>query len=140
MGLMDHRSTWRYRVTAPPEQCVQAFVETFTHGGGMVVKAKWDVSRTGSGAVATYAGRKGLGAVASAISRQAAIAEEGAGGSQVTFKVERQDGDRTVCAMWLSERGTRFGFTADAGFIRPYFRSMQSQLRKLDPTFEVARD
>lgn len=61
MGLLDHRRTWHYEVSAPPTDCIQAFVATFKGRAGLGAKAKWSV-RTGSdSATATYEGRQGLG-------------------------------------------------------------------------------
>jgi hypothetical protein len=138
MGILDHRSTWRYKVGAPPEACVTAFTKAFAQGGGLIAKAKWEVARTRTGATATYAGRRGLGALGPAFSQIQKSEEEGAIGSQVVLEIE-QDAGRTTCAVWLAEHGTKLGFTSDARFIRPYFGSVQSELRALDPALEVAK-
>lgn len=140
MGILDHQRTWRYRVQAPPEQCVQQFARAFRRGGGLVARAHWEVRPLRSGAVAVYQGRKGLAAVASGFSRVQMAEEEGAIGSQVTFEVEAVRDGQTTCAMWLSEMGKRWGFTADARFIRPYMRSVERRLRELDPELQVAKD
>ena len=92
-SLFDHRRTWRYRTTASPEACVEAFVEAFSTGGGIVARAKWDIERTPDGAVATYAGRKGAIGLVSALSATAQAEEEGALGSEV-----RWDGQVACCA------------------------------------------
>jgi hypothetical protein len=139
MGLLDHRSTWRYRVSAPPQACLDAFAAAFRDGGGVLAKAKWEIDRSGASVVATYMGRKGIGIAGSALSKRTRSEEQGAVGSQVTFEVERQDGDRTVCAMWMSQRSSWFGLTLDARFIRPYFRSMRTRLQAIDPSVEIAR-
>lgn len=139
VGILDHRSTWLYRVEASPDACVAAFAKAFTDGGGLLAKAKWKVDRTPRGATATYAGRRGIGAIGPALSATQRGEEQGAVGSRVVLEIEQQEPGRTTCTVWLAEHGSKMGFTADARFIRPYFGSVQAELRALDPTLEVAK-
>jgi hypothetical protein len=140
MGFLDHKGTWRYHVQAPPQQCVERFVAAFSSGGGVFARARWDIERSGKGAVAIYQGRKGLVMAMTMFSQTASAEQEGAIGSKVTFEIEEVTGDRTVCAMWLSSLSTRMGFTNDARFMRPYMRAVETRLRELDPSVQVARD
>jgi hypothetical protein len=139
VGLLDHRRTWRYRVHGSPEQCVAGFTGAFTGSGGLLVKANWDVKRSGNGAVATYRGRSGVAGLMTAFSSTASAEQEGAIGSEVTFEIEQHDGGYTTCAMWLSSRGTRLGTTADGRFFRPYMRAVEDHLRQFDPSLQVAK-
>lgn len=139
-SLFDHRRTWRYRTTASPEACVEAFVEAFSTGGGIVARAKWDIERTPDGAVATYAGRKGAIGLVSALSATAQAEEEGALGSEVRCEVEERAEDHTIFAMWLAVHSSRAGFVNDGRFIRPYMRAVESHLRRLDPGVRVVKD
>jgi hypothetical protein len=140
MGLLDHLKTWRYKVAAPPDQCVSGFADAFSGKGGLVVKAKWSVERTPKGAIAVYQGRKGLVNLATAFSETAQSEEEGAIGSEVQFEIEEQGADYTICAMWLTSRATRLGFTNDGRFFRPYMRAVETQLRRIDPGLQVVKE
>lgn len=136
---MDHRRTWRYRLRASPEQCVAKFQEAFTNGGGLLLRAKWSVLRSGNGATAVYKGRGGLAVIGTAFSQTAQSEEQGAIGSEVRFEIEDLSGERVVCAMWLAQRSTRLGFTSDARFFRPYLRAVEGRLRTLDAALEVEK-
>lgn len=142
MGLLDHRRTWEYEVAASPEQCVAAFMRAFTGSGGLIAKANWDVARTSSGAVATYGGRKGLGALAGVMSRTSAHEQDTAVGSKVTFEAAPSPSGGAHCSMWLSFSGRAgvagiLGATADGRFIRPYMQAVADELRTIDPTLRV---
>jgi hypothetical protein len=140
VGLLDHKRTWRYRTRAAPEDCIQAFTEAF-RGGSVLAKGKWSISRTASGAVATYEGRGGVIGGLSALSERAMAEREGALGSEVSFEIEERGENGTVCAMWLRQHGTILGaFTNDARFIRPHMRAVGKRLRELDPGLEIASD
>jgi hypothetical protein len=142
MGLLDHRRMWHYEVSAPPTDCIQAFVAAFKGRAGLGAKAKWSV-RTGSDwATATYEGRQGLGGTVAFLSGTVAQETDTAIGSQVTFQINRANGGRTRCSMALISEG-RSGFaglvghTSDAGIIRPYMQAVAKELRKLDPAATI---
>lgn len=139
-SMLDHRKTWHYRVAATEEDCVRAFAEAFSGGGGVLLRAKWDVRTLPNGATAIYRGRKGIMGVATALSETASAEQQGADGSQVKFEIVGPDGNHTICAMWLASFGTRLGFTNDARFFRPYMRAVEDQLRRLDPSVQVLKE
>jgi hypothetical protein len=139
MGLLDHKRTWRFRVNAPPEVCIAGFRTAFERGN-VLTKGNWDIDATNRGATATYQGLGGVGQFVRAFSRTAQAIEQGALGSKVSFEIESTDNGCTQCAMWLSEHGTRFGFTNDAGVFRRHMQAVQRHLRKLDPGVEIAKD
>jgi hypothetical protein len=139
-GLLDHRKTWRYRVAATPEECVSGFIAAFSGRGGLVIKAKWSVTRSPNGAVAVYEGRKGLAVVGTAFSGTAQSEEQSAVGSEVRFEIEGDDNGHTICAMWLASRASRIGFTMDGRFFRPYMRAVEDQLRRVDPSLQLVKD
>jgi hypothetical protein len=132
-ALLDHRRTWRYRVAAPADACVGAFIDAFSAGGGLLVRAKWATERTSDGAVAVYGGRKGVIAAATMLSARASAEQDGALGSKVQFAIESTEQHLTFCAMWLAAHGSRVGFTNDGRFFRPYMRSVEDHLRMVDP-------
>jgi hypothetical protein len=139
VGLFDHRRTWHFKLTAPPERCLTAFTSAFDgsrRGGPVVARAKWSVSTTGRGAVATYKGRAGLVKGVTMLSSRASNEEDAAIGSQVSFEVEPQGDGLTVCTMWLSSSSNVIGFTADGRFFRPYMRMVQDRLGELDPAMQ----
>jgi hypothetical protein len=138
MGILDHNRSWRFTLTASPDDCLTAFGRAFTSGGHLL-KAKWKINRSSRGAVATYEGRAGLAKFATAMSARGTNEEEGAVGSQVTFRVEQDAGTRTQCTMWLSSSGKQLGFTADARFIRPYMRAVETTLGALDGEMVVEK-
>jgi hypothetical protein len=140
MGILDHRKTWRYTTAASPDQCVGGFAKAFSGGGGLLLRAKWSVKRSATGAVAIYEGRKGIVALVTAFSQTSQAEEQGAKGSKVTFEIEQADSGKTVCAMWLSENSTKLGFTGDGRFFRPYMRAVETCLRELDPAVQVTKD
>jgi hypothetical protein len=139
-GLLDHRKTWRYRVAATSEDCVSGFITAFSGSGGLVLKAKWSVTRSPNGAVAVYEGRKGLAVLGTAFSETAQSEEQSAVGSEVRFEIEGTDNGRTICAMWLASRASRIGFTMDGRFFRPYMRAVEDELRRVDPSLQVMKD
>jgi len=139
-GVFDHRKKWHYRVAASPSQCADAFTKAFSAGGGLFFRAKWSVESTPDGAVAIYQGRKGLAAAATLLSDMAAAEQDGAIGSEIKFEIVGQDGDHTMCAMWLAVRASRIGFTNDGRFFRPYMRSVESELHRIDPSVQVVKD
>lgn len=142
MGSLDHRRTWRYQVTASPAECIRAFAAAFNGKGGLGAKARWSVRAATDSAIATYEGRAGIAAIAGILSQTSAQEGDTAIGSQVTFKVERSDGGRTQCSMWLASSGRSgiaglFGATSDARFIRPYMQAVGRELLKLDPQAQI---
>jgi hypothetical protein len=140
VGLLDHQRTWQYRVSASPTACVDAFASAF-EGGGLLVKGQWRVSRRGSSeAVADYQGRGGLVGALSFLSQTGQATETRAKGSQVTFKIEKHEGAHTTCAMWLSSRSTKIGFTDDAAVIRKHMQAVAKRLRQLDPSVQITTD
>jgi hypothetical protein len=139
-GMLDHRRTWHYRVAASEDQCVRAFVNAFSGGGGVLLRAKWDVREEPGGAAAVYKGRKGIIAAGTLFSQTASAEQEGALGSEIKFEILGQDGDHTICTMWLASRASRMGFTNDARFFRPYMRTVETELRRLDPSAQIIKE
>lgn len=139
LRLLDHRRTWRFRVAAPPAACVQAFNDGFSKQN-IVLRGRWDIDRGPDEATATYKGRGGVMAAVTMLSKTATVEQDGAIGSEVRFTTEQTDDQHTICAMWLASSATKFGFTADARFIKPYMRAVETELRKLDPTAATIRD
>jgi hypothetical protein len=142
MGRRDHRRTWHYEVAASPAQCIQAFAAAFAGKGRLGAKARWSVVTAADSATATYEGRAGIAVIAGILSQTSAQEAETAIGSQVSFKIEGNDGGRTQCSMWLASSGRSgiaglFGVTSDAGFIRPYMQAVGGELRKLDPQTQI---
>lgn len=143
MGLLDHRRTFRFRLEATPEQCVDAFLGSFSGRASknVLIKAKWKTRRTGKGAVATYAGRAGVvvGAV-TAMSDHAQAEHQSALGSAVEFEIEEVSGGVVTCAMWMSSGGSgMFGTRSDARFIRPYMQTVQKRLREVDASLSTVK-
>jgi hypothetical protein len=138
LKFMNLRSSWKYRVEASPEQCVTAFINAFSGRGGFLVKANWSVSRSGSGAVAVYNGRAGIGAIAGGGNGRSAAEMESAIGSEVRLEAEGSQDGRTTCSMRVGVRGTTMGFTSDARFFRPYLRAVDAEFQRLDPSVEMS--
>jgi hypothetical protein len=139
MGILDHRKTWRFRVNGSAQDCVAAFTRAFTTGGGLLLRAKWDIRQSGSGAMAIYRGRAGVIKVATIMSSRATAEEDSAIGSTVTFEIEQVSDGTVTCAMWLSSGSSSLGFTSDGRFFRPYMRAVENQLRQVDPSVAVAK-
>jgi hypothetical protein len=140
-GVFDHHRTWRYKLSATPDQCIGGFAAAFSGGGGLVLKARWSIERTPNGAVAYYGGRKGIVAAGSILSEKAQREEQIALGSQVRFEIEERGDGYTICAMWLAEHGQQAGFwTSDGRFFKPYMRAVENHLRQMDPSVEVVTD
>jgi hypothetical protein len=139
VGILDHRRTWHYRVHSTPQECVSAFARAFASGGGLMIRAKWEVRQSFRGAVAVYAGRAGLIKGVTMLSARATSEQDAAVGSEVSFEVEEVTGETVQCAMRLSSRSSSRGFTADGRFFRPYMRAVESQLRLIDPRIEVSK-
>ena len=139
-GIFDHRRTWHYRVAAKPGECTDAFVRAFSGGGGLLARAKWDVARTPTGAIATYRGRRGLASIATVLSETASAEQGGAIGAEVKFEIEAERDERTLCGMWLALRTSRLGFTNDGRFFRPYMRAVETELRRVDPATQVVKE
>ncbi len=142
MGLLDHKRTWHYEVSAPPKDCIAAFVRAFTGKGGLINKAKWDVSSGGSSASAVYGGRKGLGTMAGIMSATSSQEADTAVGSEVSFEVTGSSGTRTQCSMALTTSGRSgiaglLGSTSDARFIKPYMQAVADEMRKIDPAVRI---
>jgi hypothetical protein len=141
LGVFDHRKTWRFRVGARPEQCVDRFLAAFTGSGGLLLKAKWEIAREGpEAAVATYQGRRGVVVLGTIMSTRVQSEEESAIGSEVRFEVEESDSEHTVCAMWLAASSQIIGFTMEGRFFRPYMRAVEDQLRAIDPEVKTVKD
>jgi hypothetical protein len=138
LKFMNLRSRWKYKVQAPPDKCLRAFIDGFSGSGGLIVKANWSVSQSSSGAVAVYQGRAGLGAVGGLLNSRSAAEGDSALGSEVHFEIERAEGGRTSCVMRVGSRGSMMGFTADARFFRPYLRAVEDELCRLDPSVEMS--
>lgn len=143
MGLLDHRRMWRYRVKASPQQCTDAFGRAFSGRAGLA-NAKWDVRRSGRGAVAVYTGRKGLGALGGILSGTQALEQDTAVGSKVEFRIEESTHGQTTCCMGLTFSGRAgigglMGTTSDARFIRPYMQAVEKELRGLDSGLVMAK-
>lgn len=139
MGLLDHQRTWRYRISAPPAACLDAFAKAF-EGGGILVRGKWKVSRRPNEAVAVYQGRSGVVGAASFLSQTGQATESRAKGSEVTFQIEASDGKQTTCAMWLSSRSTQIGFTDDAAVLRKHMQAVAKHMKQLDARVQIAKD
>jgi hypothetical protein len=142
MGFLDHQKQWDFIVNATPDACLAAFAGAMAGKSGLNLrKAKWDVSRAGSRAVAEYRGRGGLGAGVAVLSRRVAEVEEVAIGSKLEFKVSNHDRGTgtTECSLWLAQRGTQFGLTADAGFFRSYMNEVERALRAMDQGLRVSK-
>ena len=142
MGLLDHKRTWHYELSASPNECVAAFVRAFNGKGGMINKAKWSVTSGAQSAAATYQGRKGLGTMAGIMSGTSAQEADTAVGSEVSFEVGGSSGGRTQCSMALTSSGRSgiaglLGSTADARFIKPYMQAVADELRKIDPSLRI---
>ena len=131
------RSNWTYRVDSSPDQCATAFMDAFAGRGGLIAKGNWSVSRAGSGAVAIYQGRAGIGAITGGGTGRQAAEMESAIGTKVKFEVEGSTKGRVACAMRVEARGSTMGFTSDARFFRPYLRAVEKNLRCLDPSLET---
>jgi hypothetical protein len=138
---MDHKRTWRYRLQAPRDDCFAMFAEAFEDGGSLLIKGRWRVDRAGNRATATYLGRRGLLAAMTVMSKTGQASEAGAVGSTVTFEIDGTGEDGyTECAMWLSEYGTKMGFTNDVGVLRRHMQVVQKHLRQLDPDLQTVKD
>jgi hypothetical protein len=137
LKFMNLRSRWKYKIQASPDQCSRAFIEAFSGSGGLIVKANWSVSRSGSGAVAVYQGRAGIGAIGGLLNGRSAAEGDSAVGSEVHFEIEGAEEGRTSCVMRVGSRGSVMGFTADARFFRPYLRAVEVELTRLDPSIEM---
>ena len=138
-GILDHRKTFYYKVAATPGACIDAFEQAFGSGGGLLLRAGWTLQRSSGGAVANYEGRKGLGAIGAALSQTAASEQAGAVDSKVEFEIDGEDEQYTYCSMWLTEHGSRFGFVNDGRFIKPYMRSVETELVKLDSEVQIIK-
>ena len=151
MGILDHHKTWQFELSAPPRSCTDAFVQAMTQSKGALSlrKANWKV-RSASAPdgealfIATYAGRGGIGAAASAMSKQADLTERAAKGSELSFRVHGRDESTrvgtTVCSLWLSSYGTRLVFfTADAPIYRSYMAEVARALSELDRNLQLAK-
>lgn len=138
-SVFDHRKTYHYEVAAAATACIDAFVRSFESGGGVLLRAKWDLHRSPTDAVATYGGRKGLMAAAAIVSEKASEEQEGAIGSEIRFEIVGHDGDNCYCTMWLAQHGSRLGFVNDGRFFRPYMRSVETEFAKLAPSVRVIK-
>lgn len=139
MGVMDHKRTWRFSVDARPNDCVNAFTTAFSKKASFTIDAHWSVSRTGSGAVATYEGRKGFTELGKMF-RQNEISEAIGLGSQISFDTATGGDGRTECVMELTKWGTRFlFFTQEVGMLRAYMRAVRKQLADLDSSLLVQK-
>lgn len=135
----DHKRTWRFRVAATPKECLEAFERGFSKQV-VVLRARWEITRSGNELRAIYQGRGGLMRVVTGMSKVATAEQSGAQGSEVKFVVDGTDDGHTVCSMWLAEWASRIGFTNDARFIRPYLRAVETELRTIDTTVGVLKE
>ncbi|MDA0167069.1 hypothetical protein OM076_42810 [Solirubrobacter ginsenosidimutans] len=92
--------------------------------------------------MATYEGRKGLGALGT-MSKTSVHDADSAIGSEVTFQTSGNGNGRTECSMSLSSFGRAgigglLGATSDARFIRPYMQAVEKEIRALDPGARIA--
>jgi len=131
LGILDHRKTWIFDLTASSDKCLDAFDSAFGTGGPRFMKAKWSITRTPKGAVASYLGRGGLIGAATHLSAMGTDEQAGAEDSEVHFEIE-EAGGKSHCTMWLGVYGSRMGLTADARFIRPYMQRVEEELRRVD--------
>lgn len=135
---MDHKRTWRFSVAARPDECVNAFANTFTKRAGLL-NAHWSISRNGRGATATYEGRKGFTQIGT-VFRQNQISEAIGIGSQISFDTAAGANGRTECVMELAKWGTRFlFFTQEVGLLRAYMRGVSKQLAALDSSLVIEK-
>lgn len=139
MGLLDHRRTWRFELSGTPEQCRGAFTKAL-EGGSLWTRARWKLASDGSDTIGIYQGRGGIAGVLAGLSDTSRNEERTALGSELRFTIEASSGGRTTCAMWMGARGSKFGLTTDARFIRPYFRAVDAQLRSIDPSMATSKD
>jgi hypothetical protein len=130
LPLMDHLRVWQFETSLSPADCLGAFEQGLASSG--LMRGKWSVEVQGDRAVATYAGRRGFGALGSMMSETSEAEEARAAGTRLVFAVVAGE-DTTRCTMQLAQRSTRLGFTNDARFIRPSMRAVGSRLRTLDP-------
>jgi hypothetical protein len=135
----DHKRTWRFRVAATPKECLEAFERGFSKQV-VVLRARWEITRSGGESRAIYRGRGGIMRAVTGLSKIATAEQDGAVGSEVKFVVDGTDDGHTVCSMWLAEYASRIGFTNDARFIRPYLRAVENELRAIDPVVGVLKE
>ena len=145
MGLNDHRRQWEFVLKATPEACEEAFMATFD-GGRLGKNANFEFKRAddplnGPHIEAIYVGRKGLGAVSSAMFRTHRKLEARAMGSTIAFAADASDQPgRVTCTMWLKRSGPVGGvFTADVGTFRAYMQDVAKSLARLDPSVRVSK-
>jgi hypothetical protein len=140
VGILDHNKSWGWKLSADPKDCIQAFINAFLQGGTLLKKAKWEIESDDKSATATYLGRGGLIGGLTSLSQSASSEQDGAIGSTITFQIEEIEDDGTVsCAMWMSSSAGKFGFTADARFMRPYMQAVTGYLAALDPSVQTYR-
>lgn len=156
MGLLDHNKTWHFSVRADDGQCLQAFHQAMSNPGFKLLVAKWALERDvvsvdqnsngspWSAYIATYKGRGGaIGVMTELIGgrvgeRTRDEVQQAIDYSQITFAISPDSSEgRTKCSMWLSKFSTNFGFITDARFFRSSMRSVEKQLRALDPMLTV---
>lgn len=154
MGIFDHRKTWRFTTRASDDECFEAFRRAFiTKRNPLLVGGRWTVDRTPAGATATYGGRAGLASYTTQVAwgttgNNSRFEADAAVGSKVRFEVDEdadaQPGTKTW-GMWLgSSTKVGFGllptvFVADARFIRPHLRQVETNLRAIDPRLTTTR-
>lgn len=154
MGIFDHRKTWRFTTRASDDECFEAFRSAFiTKRNPLLVGGRWTVDRTPAGATATYGGRAGLASYTTQVAwgttgNQTRFEADAAIGSKVRFELD-EDSDplqyMKTWSMWLgSSTKVGFGlvptvFVADARFIRPHLRQVETNLRAIDPRLTTTR-
>ena len=151
MGLLDHQKTWRFVVKAAPQECERAFTDAMTKSPAFKMHAgRWTLRRAaisspgrGTSAealIATYEGRAGIAGFVTGFASRAQAVEQVAIGSEMAFVVEEATADRTTCAMYMKQAGTRFGLTGDAGYFRSYMNDVEGELRTLDAQLRLRKE
>lgn len=143
MGLLDHRKSWTFTLTASREDCIRAFSDVFASASKQhfnPLGSRWDVHTSGRGATAIYRGRAAAMQAVSMLSRTASAEMGSAEGSEVKFEVLGPTmSGQCECRMWLASRSSRMlDSTDDARFIRPAMQKVESALRGLDPRLQVS--
>lgn len=143
MGMLDHRKSWTFTLSATRADCVRAFSEVFAAASKQhfnPLGSKWEVRTTARGAKAIYLGRASAIQAVTLFSRTATAEMESAEGSEVEFEVlGPTNSGQCECRMWLASRSSRiFDGTDDARFIRPAMQKVESALRGLDAQLQVS--
>lgn len=147
MGILDHHRTWVFETSASPEACLNAFVDTLTKGGLLLLGSRWSVSRSRAPdgrlqAVATYTGRGGVVGALTPISQRASSERDAAIGSTLAFQVANggTTGGRVRATMAMTQTAKiLLFFTADARFLRNAMNRVARTMRSIDPSLTVVK-